>query len=321
MTLESTLRDLKRTEEAGMLLVDRVIDFEKWQMCPSEIAKIRDPKDWASDLHDHFHVETEEVGGLLPWSKTHINVRLRPGELSIWAGVNGHGKSQCLSHVLIGLIAQGQTACVASLEMKPVATLSRMSRQYVGVEQPSPDALSKFMGFVTGKLFIYDQNGTVEADKMLAVLRYAREALGVDHFVIDSLMKCGLGVDDYNGQKKFLDRLATYARDSNVHIHLVAHSRKRESEDKPMDKFDIKGAGEITDLADNVFTLWRNKPKESAMQKGNPDPEIEGAPDAVLTLDKQRHGEWEGRIPLWFHKRSLQYLGKNVTTAIEYMRE
>jgi twinkle protein len=321
MSLESTVRELKRTEEASMLLTDRAIDFDKWQMCPSEIQKIRDPKDWASDLHDHFHVEQEVRGGLLPWSKTHINVRLRPGELSIWAGVNGHGKSMCLSHVLIDLMEQGETSCIASLEMKPVATLARMSRQYVGVEQPSPDAISKFMNFVSGKLYLYDQQGTVNPDKMCAVLRYGREALGVQHFVIDSLMKCGIGVDDYNRQKQFVDRLATYARDSNVHIHLVAHSRKKESEDKPMDKFDVKGSSEITDLADNVFTLWRNKPKEDAVQKGKADPEIQDAPDAILTLDKQRHGEWEGRIPLWFHKRSLQYLGKNWPHSMDYMDE
>ncbi|OGO94414.1 MAG: hypothetical protein A3F10_02720 [Coxiella sp. RIFCSPHIGHO2_12_FULL_42_15] len=59
---------------------------------------------------------------------------------------------------------------------------------------------------------------------------------------------------------------------------------------------DIKGTGSITDLADNVFTVWRNKNKEPS------------EPDAILQCDKQRNGEWEGKISLWFDSVSLHYL-------------
>ncbi|MEX5606384.1 bifunctional DNA primase/helicase, partial [Pseudomonas syringae] len=68
--------------------------------------------------------------------------------------------------------------------------------------------------------------GTVKAKMMLAVIRYCAEKLKVNHFVIDSLMKCGIGEDDYNGQKAFLDSLTSIARDTGIHLHLVAHSRK-----------------------------------------------------------------------------------------------
>lgn len=319
--LDAKLADLERTEKAGAaLLKDRQIDFAKWAMSPSEIAKLRRHDDWETELVDHFHTPKEEVGVTLPWSKTHINVRIRPGELSIWAGVNGHGKSMLLSQVILSFIKQGQTACIASLEMKPIATLARMARQCVGTEQPSPKAIQDFNSFLRGRLWIYDQQGTVQQDKMLAVLRYAREELLCDHFVIDSLMKCGINGDDYNAQKRFIDALSTYARDSDVHIHLVAHSRKRETEDKPMDKFDIKGSGDITDMADNVFALWRNKPKEEASQRGELKGKEADAPDALLVCDKQRHGDWEGRIGLWFNRRSLQYVGKQTTQSIDYLR-
>ena len=33
-------------------------------------------------------------GDLLPWSKTHNCVGLRPGEVSVWAGINRHVKIQ-----------------------------------------------------------------------------------------------------------------------------------------------------------------------------------------------------------------------------------
>jgi twinkle protein len=51
-------------------------------------------------------------------------------------------------------------------------------------------------------------------------------------------------------------------------VHLVMHSRKKEDEFAPPGKFDAKGTGTITDLADNVMTVWRNKKKEAEREQG-----------------------------------------------------
>lgn len=99
-------------------------------------------------------------------------------------------------------------------------------------------------------------------------------------------MKCGIGLDDYNKQKYFVDELSTLAKDTNAHIHLVNHSRKGERESNVMSKFDIKGAGEITDMADNVFIIWKNKKKEVALNASDVNPETEKKPDAMLICDK-----------------------------------
>lgn len=319
--LEQAARDIQRAETIGAKLIDNgQIDFQKWAMSPSEKAKVRRSDDWEKDLIDHFCMPQEQAGAYLPWSKTHGNIRIRSGELSIWAGVNGHGKSMLLSQVLLAFTQQDEASCIASLEMRPVSTLARMARQAIGTEEPSPSAVRDFQRFLGGRVWLYDQQGTVKSDRMLAVLRYAVEEIGVQHFVIDSLMKCGVDSDDYNAQKKFIDCLSSYARDAKVHIHLVAHSRKKETENSVMDKFDIKGASEITDMADNVFTLWRNKPKEEKAERGEMDDKTRGQPDALLVCDKQRHGEWEGRVALWFNKRTLQYVGRDTRQPIDYLR-
>lgn len=320
--LDAALADIQRTQKVGAtFLKPHDIDFTKWAMTPDEKAKIRPSSDYERELMDHFCAPQETRGAYLPWSKTHGDVRLRPGELSIWAGVNGHGKSMVLSQVVLSLIQQGETACIASLEMRPISTLARMSRQAIGTDEPAPRALRQFHEFLSGSLWLYDQQGTVQMQRMLAVIRYAREEIGVQHFVVDSLMKCGIDSDDYNAQKRFVDCLSTYVRDAGLHIHLVAHSRKKETEHTMMDKFDIKGASELTDMADNVFTLWRNKPKEAKVERGEVDEQTKSAPDAVLMCDKQRHGEWEGKIALWFNKRTMQYVAKPTTQAIDYLRD
>lgn len=318
--VEQAEREMRLAHEAGQRVFGaRDIDFDKYQMPPGDVAKLRPSSDWEKATIDHFCAPQEQRGARLPWSKTHGLVRIRPGELSIWAGVNGHGKSMILSQVMLSLMTQGETACIASLEMKPVATLARMARQCVGVEEPAPTAIRRFHDLVAGSLWLYDQQGTVQMQRMLAVVRYAREELKVQHVVIDSLMKCGIDSDDYNAQKRFIDALATYARDSDVHVHLVAHARKRDNESHAMDKMDIKGAGDITDLADNVFLLWRNRPKEDKVESGKAKDDEKSAADAVLHVSKQRHGEWEGKVALWFNRKAMQYVGRNTTQAIDYL--
>ncbi|MCZ9335993.1 bifunctional DNA primase/helicase, partial [Klebsiella pneumoniae] len=80
-----------------------------------------------------------------------------------------------------------------------------------------------------------------------AVVRYAAVELGVTHFMVDSLMKCVQGEDDYNGQKAFVDELTAIARDHGLHIHLIHHIKKPANEDHKPSKYDMKGSGAITD--------------------------------------------------------------------------
>jgi twinkle protein len=118
-------------------------------------------------------------------------------------------------------------------------------------------------------------------------------------------MKCVRGEDDYNGQKSFVDELTACARDYSVHIHLVAHLKKGETDERLPTRMDIKGSGAISDLVDNVLIVWRNKKKERDIEAGRQV--NEGDPDSVLICDKQRNGDWEGRIKLWYNKTSLKF--------------
>lgn len=291
------------------------LDVDLWADYKREKKKVVPAFVYSNLVKNFFYGEHADKGLLLPWSKTHEHIKLRPGEVSIWAGVNGHGKSMLLNQVMLQAMANDERVCIASFEMRPEKTLGRMSRQAACAARPSPEFIEAFHDWMEGRLWIYDHQGTAKSRQVLAVLKYCSYGLldrgnnaPIAHMVIDSLMKCGIGVDDYNRQKDFLDELCAHARDSGMHIHLVAHSRKTESERKIMDKFDVKGTGEITDQVDNVFSIWRNKRKEDESHKANNrDPEVMKEPDALLICSKQRNGEWEGKVGLYFHKPSLQY--------------
>lgn len=244
-------------------------------------------------------------GDRLPWSKTHNCVGLAPGEVSIWAGVNGHGKSQLLGQVCAWGLRDSKWL-IASLEMLPEATMERMIKQVAGSSNPPEDYQRDFLNWTDNKLWLYDQTDSVKSDRILGLVHYAGQELGINHIVIDSLMKCGIRKDDLNLQAEFTDRLCWAAKANKIHVHLVHHIRKGDKEGSIPDKFDIRGAAEITDSVDNVFIVHRNKFKETKARNGEP---IEpGTPDASLIIAKQRHGGWEGMFKLWFHKDSGQYV-------------
>jgi len=289
------------------------IDFLKFAGV-QESQYIEPTKTFSNEVKERFSHGFEVRGEKLPWHKSHDKVGLRPGEVSIWAGINGHGKSLVLGQVLL-FMPRDVKCLIASLEMKPAATLERMCRQSLGGGVPTDFYVDEFME-KTDNIYIYDQVDTVQPERILGMCHYAAKELGINHIMIDSLMKCGISPEDYPRQKEFVDRLCWVAKSENIHIHLVHHIRKGSNEGEQPDKFDIKGAGEITDLVDNVFIVHRNKSKEQKLQNNQTVEPYE--PDETLRVAKQRHGEWEGIFKLWFHQPSTQFVGSSESMAIRW---
>lgn len=282
-----------------MQLIPDHIDFSAYMDEPEQ-HNVRPASDWLQDTIDSFYTpSTAAPAPTMLWHKTKSKVQFRPGEVSLWAGVNGHGKSMFLSQVELDLCYQAQRVMVASFEMRPVQQMHRMSRQAYADREPSIPFLKAFHAWTDNRLWLYDHVGAVEWRKVIAVMRYAHKQFGITQFVVDSLMKCVKGEDDYNGQKDFVNELCAFAQAHGAHVHLVHHVRKGESERKTPGKFDIKGAGAITDMVDNVFIVWKDK---QAFEDKN------GNPSAMVACEKQRNGEFEGKFGFWFDLDSQQYL-------------
>ena len=304
-------------------LIPDSINWADYERETEAASKVRPATDFlAAMVADIGRPQAYEPRSFLPWEKTHKLFAFREGETTLWAGVNGHGKSAVTGMVAASLVAQSEKVCIASFEMKPHKTLHRMVRQFMGLNDndstPEEHALlrdiyEQFSALCDKKLWIYDQQGTVDASRVIAVTRYCFKELGIKHMFIDSLMKCVKGEDDYNGQKQLVDELTAIGRDYSAHVHLVHHLRKTGKETDHPDKNDVKGSGSITDQVDNLFLVWRNKEKELNKQAGKMVSEED--PDTVLFCRKQRNGTgWEGPIKLYFDAASMQYTGRPDST-------
>lgn len=271
-----------------------------------------DPASMTESMIAFFHEPEENRHRVrLPWFKMKDIFEFRLGEVSLIAGINGHGKSMLWGQVVLSLLAQGEKVLIVSLEMQPVYTMARMIRQSTATGVPPRPMIERLTSWSSGKLWIYDRLGKCDPQRLVALIRYAKDKLGITHVVVDNMTKVIDGEKDIDAQKNFADLIGRVAHDLHLHVHLVMHIRKLEDESKVPSKMDIKGGGAVMDMADNIFIVWRNKAKEQGMRDGEKVKAPE--PDCLLVLDKQRNAageDNEGRFGLWFDRASNQYVEK-----------
>lgn len=226
----------------------------------------------------------------------------RHGEVTVWTGYNGHGKSLMLNQILIAIVKHGEKMCVFSGEMIPKQQGKRMAKQLTGLDRPSSPFLDEAGKWVADRCWIFNLAETATLDRLLEVFKYGFKRYGIRHFVIDSLMMTDVpedGAGAMSAQKEAMRKLATFARSNGVHIHLVAHPRKGENEKRAPGKMDVAGSSKLTDAADNVFTVWADHKEEGERTE---------QPDARLEIHKQRNGDTQNRkLWLYFNKECQQY--------------
>ncbi len=238
-----------------------------------------------------------------------------PGELSIWTGKRGCGKSTFLGQALLEAIHQGQRVCAYSGELSAWRFKQWTALQAAGADHVEhcedsrsgkqfwrvpPETLDKIDQWWKGRFFLYDNRLAAASDEnsILSVFEYAVRRYGCAVFLVDNLMSTRFSTssdrDFYRAQSNFTGRLVEFAKKYEVHVHLVAHPRKTE---RIVDADEVGGSGDITNRADNVFSLDRLD-EERAAEKGY---------DAVLSVLKNRSFGESAKIGLCFDSACRRY--------------
>lgn len=292
---------------------------------------------------EFFKHDLDMEGTTCPWdSSEKFPFRFRMGEVTAWQGYTKHGKTTLLTYCLVHFADNDQPCCIASLEIKARKTLRNILRMGIGKSRPVNDTtrepdeglFNRAVDWLDRHFWIYDKVGEPDIEDVLEVFRYAARRYGLKHFVLDSLMKLALNEEDYPTVKGVLNKLSAFAREYDVHVHLVAHSKKP-SEKRPEakywpDKYQMSGSASLANIPHNVCCVYRNIQKEANMEdrigklnlgraSGMPDAELkkiekeldglEKLHDAMFIVQAQREGD--GSLPimrLFFDKgHSWQY--------------
>lgn len=246
---------------------------------------------------------------------------LTGGELTVITGNNASGKSTLVGQFCIEAIEQGYTVTVYSGELTPAlyrywidlqtAGTNYITTKFDNIRQKdvatlSPEILKKIEQFRGNKWFMYESQLTVEEEELLDTFAYAAKRHNSKLLVIDNLMTMVLESENLNqAQSNFIKKLKSLAIHYDIHVILIAHPKKTDSE--KITKSDIKGTGDISNLADNVMSINRLSDKQIA----------DSMIDATTTLDllKNRFGGLQDIvIPLKFDVLSKRFYYYKDTT-------
>lgn len=297
--------------------------------------QLQTPISFKQKLFDRLYPENlENLGFDSPWRKFNEKIFFDKSGLSVWTGVNGHGKTQFLNHLACHWMSKEAKVCIASLELDPDETMQNMLA-VLSCKNTNPrltnlisrEYANKCVDWLDdNRLWFYDEFGGANAKELVATLEYAHRKYGIDIFIIDSLSLINIDDDDYNNQANFVRELVKFKKQNNCHVHLVVHPRKGADENQSPGKFDFKGSGTITNLADNCFSVTRNKQKELAVDLQEQgfsldQDQIEKTKEAdcYVWCMKQRKGGHEGKFGFWLDFTAKQYLAYESDRAIPYV--
>ena len=189
------------------------------------------------------------------------------GEVSLWSGNNASGKSTLLQQFGLNAAQTGFMTALFSGELTPNRVKQWIHQQAAGRQytQKSGYADSYYCpkscgeqidGWLKDKLFIYNNK---YGNKIVPLLEDMKEIVkrGVKCIVLDNLMSIDIlemEGDKYSKQTSLILMLCNFAKDYNVHIHIVAHPRKATGF---LRKTDVSGTADLTNAVDNVFIIHR----------------------------------------------------------------
>lgn len=218
------------------------------------------------------------------------------GDVSVFTGRRGEGKSTLLSMLMLDAIEDGKKVCAYSGELRAdrfqywtdlqAAGKGHISeffdhsrdRQVYYVPRETRD---KIHAWYNGRYWLYDNTMSASDEEVTIMQAFEMAAKRYDCkvFLVDNLMTADYGKisdsDFYRQQSRFVGQLVSFASRYNVHVWLVAHPRKTSG---ALGNDDVSGSGDITNRVANVVTLSKIAKADIAC-------------DLTLEVTKNR---WEG---------------------------
>lgn len=296
---------------------------------PMDPEELRGAMAFLEDTIKWMHPSDPEGNVLIhfPWAAAET-IKIRRDEWVMFIGYSGHGKSHMVDQMALEGILGNRRVCVFSGEFAAGNLGSRLVRQALGqldMGTPPIEEIRQVFEWLDDNLFFVDfGEELVKPDRILELFTYAHQRYGVEVFIIDPILKCGIPETDIDGQKDFANAIANFKRRYQVAVLTVAHLRKDVDEYKPGGKLATRGSSAWTDLPDTVVEVFRNKKKEQHIKKarasGNEvDQEVARMPDTLGLCYKQRNGHDEPTFGLYWCESAYQFINEPGELPFRYI--
>ncbi|KAM6951528.1 twinkle mtDNA helicase-like [Aplochiton taeniatus] len=245
---------------------------------------------------------TEQVAGV-KWSRfSELNRILkghRKGELTVFTGPTGSGKTTFISEFALDLCMQGVNTLWGSFEINNVRLAKIMLTQFA--MQRLEENLEQYDywadKFEDLPLYFMTFHGQQNIKAVLDTMQHAVYLYDISHVIIDNLQfmmgQEHLSVDKFAVQDHIIAAFRKFATNSSCHVTLIIHPRKEE-DDRELQTASIFGSAKASQEADNVLILQEKKLVTCPGRRS-------------LQVAKNRFDGDVGIFPLEFLKTSLTF--------------
>ncbi|KAM6897611.1 twinkle mtDNA helicase [Xenentodon cancila] len=247
-------------------------------------------------------LNTDQVAGV-KWTRfPELNKILkghRKGELTVFTGPTGSGKTTFISELALDLCMQGVNTLWGSFEINNVRLAKIMLTQFA--MQRLEENLEQY-DFWADKfeelpLYFMTFHGQQNIKTVLDTMQHAVYLYDINHVVIDNLQfmmgQENLSVDKFAVQDHIIGVFRKFATSSSCHVTLIIHPRKEE-DDRELQTASIFGSAKASQEADNVLILQEKKLVTCPGRRS-------------LQVTKNRFDGDVGIFPLEFIKSSLTF--------------
>jgi twinkle protein len=253
------------------------------ELCPGELSKAP----WSAkpfrpdgivdgrELWDEVSKSDPTTDAHYPWTELeHATNGLRRSEIVTVCAGSGIGKSSMCREIAHHLLEQGETVGYVALEETTKRTALGMMSIDVNVPlhlkpEGVPDcerraAFDRTVG--SGRFWLYDHWGSVQADTLIAKLRSLAKACGCGWIVLDHISIVVSGLETQNERKDLdiaMTRLRSLAEECNVGIIVVSHLKRVQGRafenGAQVQLSDLRGSAALEQLSDLVVAAERDQ--------------------------------------------------------------
>ena len=195
-------------------------------------------------------------------------VGFNKGEVTLWSGNNGSGKTTILNQIILNNAQNGYKTVVFSGELTANRIKSWLQLQAAGRQNTKPTKYenlyyvppsvgAKIDKWMSDKVFIYNNDYGNEFEQLFKDIEDFLEKNDIDALVIDNIMAidlANLSNEQNQQQTQAILKIINITKKKNIHTHIVAHPRKAVGF---LRKTDISGTANLTNAVDNVIIVHR----------------------------------------------------------------
>ena len=234
------------------------------------IVSEEDLENEVTDIYENGYPEGLKIG----YKDFDNHITWIGGQVTLWTGIPGSGKSEFLDQVMVRMSARhGWRHGIFAPENEPRYQASAMISKFVGGEMIGKGKISemkkdKGIQFVKEHFFFMKTDEIdVTLDGILALARELVVKKGINSLLIDPYnyieTKIPAGLTETLYISELMSKLVRFAKNYNIHIHLVAHPTKIQK-DKNTEKYkvatlyDISGSANFYNKTFNGISIYRD---------------------------------------------------------------